>query len=103
MILKLLRTFRRAANELPSLSQSRACPGGSIISETCASCNALFDEYERTEQLADDAFRELRTRNATVALDEYSTLRIALGEAKLDTDLARLQFQEHLDTHGKAG
>ena len=68
----------------------------------CPECDRLQAEYERLEKAWEAALESLAANTPTTPLNEYSRLRIAVDEARIAADIAKLDFEHHRRTHDKA-
>lgn len=68
----------------------------------CAECDRLLAEYERLEQAYATAVNVLNSSAETANVSEYMRLRAAADEARLDSEVARLQLEQHKRVHSMA-
>jgi hypothetical protein len=68
----------------------------------CGECNRLRLEYERLERAYASAIDTLTTRSAIAPVAEYIRLRTFADEARLDSEVARLELEQHKRIHAKA-
>jgi len=65
----------------------------------CSECNRLTDEFGRLERAYATAVGVL---TASAHADEYARLRVAADEARIDSEVARLELEQHKRKHAKA-
>jgi len=65
----------------------------------CPECDRLGAEYEKRSREYTAAIQRHNTGARTALRDEYSKLRTALEDARLDLDIAQRQFEKHRRTH----
>lgn len=65
----------------------------------CAECQRLTIERERLQRAYETAHAALNAIETSTDSDEYTRLRAAVQEAKLDLDVASIQFSQHQDRH----
>jgi len=68
----------------------------------CAECARLVVEYERLEQAYATVVNVLNSRTETATASEYMRLRADADEARLDSEIARLELGQHKRVHAKA-
>ena len=62
----------------------------------------MCSEYERLERAYASAINTLTARSDIAPLAEYIRLRTVADEARIDSELARLELEEHKRIHSKA-
>jgi hypothetical protein len=67
----------------------------------CPECKRLTAEFERLERASATAIGMLRASAHTARANEYSRLRIAADEARVDSEVARLELEQHKRRYAK--
>jgi len=65
-------------------------------------CDRLLAEYERLKSDYATAVQTLGSRRDTTVAPGYIGLRTAADEARIDCEVARLEFEQHKRIHAKA-
>lgn len=68
----------------------------------CMECARLLVEYEVLDGQYASAVNSLAARRETASAPEFTKLRVAADEARLDAELARLELERHQRVHRKA-
>jgi hypothetical protein len=68
----------------------------------CGQCDRLRLEYERLERAYAAAIDTLTTRSDTAPAAEYIRLRTFADDARLDSEVARLELEKHKRIHSRA-
>jgi hypothetical protein len=68
----------------------------------CGQCDRLRSEYERLERAYAFAINNLAARSGTAPLTEYTRLRVIADEARIDSEVARLELEKDKRIHFKA-
>jgi hypothetical protein len=61
----------------------------------CVECDRLRAEYERLLLAYASAVNLLSSRSGTAAAFEYMRLRAGADEARIDSEIARLELERH--------
>ncbi len=64
----------------------------------CPECDRLGAEYENLSREYTAAIQRHNAGVGTTSRDEYSKLRAALEDARLDLDIAQREFEKHRRT-----
>jgi hypothetical protein len=65
----------------------------------CSECARLLTEFVRQADGLYDAVETLATRIEFAGVAEYFVLKIAMDEARIDSELARLELMQHKMKH----
>jgi hypothetical protein len=65
----------------------------------CAKCSLLLAEYARRYGTYRAAFNALAERVEAAPIAEYNVLRIARDDARIDSELARVELERHQQEH----
>ena len=68
----------------------------------CTECDRLSEECGRLEQAHADLVKTLLHSPETLSAGEYTRLRQAAIEARIDSEIARTEFEQHQRIHAKA-
>jgi hypothetical protein len=66
----------------------------------CSIRERLLIEYNQRLRIQASAEDELRSRAETLPASEYQRLRATADESRIDTELARLDLEQHVTKHG---
>jgi len=69
---------------------------------SCTECDRLQAEHARLEQAYATAVNTMNGRIETLAASEYMRLRAAAEEVRIDSEVARLELEQHKRVHSKA-
>lgn len=68
----------------------------------CPECARLLDEYETLERAHATAVGRVAASAQSDNAREYQRLRARADEARLDSEVARLELEQHRRRHAKA-
>jgi hypothetical protein len=71
------------------------------LENTCPECTRLLVKLEWLERLYTVAFDTMVERSGSTLGAEFIKLRMAADEARLDSEAAYLELQQHKRKHGK--
>ena len=61
----------------------------------CYECGRLLATYERRQKAYSVAYRALAMATGTVSTDEYILINDAVQSARIDSEVARLELEDH--------
>jgi len=65
----------------------------------CTECICLQKEFDRRERAYAHAYGVLTSVSETARAHEYSRLRGIADEARIDSEVARLELEQHQKSH----
>ena len=68
----------------------------------CSECDRLRSEHERLKRAYASAINILTARFDITPAAEYIRLRAIADEARIDSEVARLELEQHKRIHSKA-
>lgn len=69
---------------------------------TCSHCDRLQREFDRAERVYARAYGVFTSSALTPRASEYNRLKAIADEARIDSEVARLELEQHTRIHARA-